>query len=501
MASKHHKLFWGSSYDRGLQYLLYIWPDIKLAYPDAELHICYGWDLFLKVQSGNPERMQWMESMNTLMQQKDIIHHGRVGKGDLEIIRNKCGIWAYPTDFREINCITALDCQKSGVVPVVINLAALEETVGVGVKVKGDIKDTAVQQEYLKELLSLMGDEERWKKLSKEGKEFAKKYEWKDIAKEWTKYFKEPISNPLVSVLTPTIREGFWRIMSENLANQTYKNFEWIILDDYKIDRSALADKYAKKYNLNIRYLRGDRSLGLYKRKCGLVRANNKSIENAKGELLVWVQDFVLIPDNGIEMLVDLYRRNPDALLAPVDIYYDVSHFDKLNKEDWWNGSNLELKKAWSNIRVLNKGITESDNPADFELNYGAIPKKILDDLNGFWEFMDDGLGFDNTEIAYRALKKGYRLIIDDTNIAKCINIWPIVGGTSQNILSRDRMLNPPRYKWLITKTDLGELPVVRDKKRDETITLPFEVPKEIEDKDCPKWINKNIKLFLEKWD
>ena len=50
---KHHKLWWQSSYDRGLDILLYLWPDIKQAYPDAELGVAYGWDLFLKVASGN----------------------------------------------------------------------------------------------------------------------------------------------------------------------------------------------------------------------------------------------------------------------------------------------------------------------------------------------------------------------------------------------------------------------------------------------------------------
>lgn len=497
---RSHKLFWGSSYDRGLQYLLYMWSDIKQAYPDAELYICYGWDTFLRLAGGNAERMEWKKSMDALMQQKDIYHFGRVGKDRLREIRGECGIWAYPTDFKEINCITALDCQFQGVVPVTMDLAALQETVGAGIKVKGDIRDPRVQQEYLRELLSLMGDRPRWKRMVLDGKKFVKEVSWSKVADKWIRYFESPLREVKVSVVTPTIRTGWWRIMAENLASQTYKNFEWIIVDDYKDDRRLIAEKYAKKYKLDIRYIRGDK--GNYKRKCALVRANNKGLKNAKGELLVWLQDFIIIPENGIEMLVDLYRHNPDALLAPVDVYYDTTKPDTKNSEDWWEGKDNYLTKVvWRNIRYQKQGIRESDNPFDFEANYGAIPKKIADELNGWWEFMDDGLGYDNTELAYRALKLGYRLIVDDTNVAKCINLWPIIGGLSQNITSRERMLNPPRYRWLIKRTEDGKLPVIRDIKVDESITLDFRVPKDVEDKDCAEWIDKHSAEIIRGWE
>jgi glycosyltransferase involved in cell wall biosynthesis len=495
MASRNHKLFWGSSYDRGLQYLLFMWPSIQLNYPDAELHICYGWETFLQLNGNNPERREWHKSMVTLMKQPGIIHHGRLGKKELGEVRKECGIWAYPTDFSEINCITALETQADSLVPVTMSLAALQETVGSGIKVDGDIKKEEIQKKYQKELLDLMGDEERWKKESVKAQKFAKGYDWENIAKEWNKVFFKPTKNPLVSILTPTIREGWWRIMAENLALQTYDNFEWIIVDDYKEDRSKIAEKYAKLYQLNIKYLRGNKT-----RRCGLVAANNIGWKNAKGELVVWLQDFILIPDNGIEQLVDLYLHNPDALLAPVDIYYDVVPANLKNKEDWWEGDPI-TKESWRNVRVKNQGIRESENPADWEANYGAVPKYILDKLNGFWTFMDDGLGYDNLEMAYRAMKLGYRLIVDDTNIAKCINLWPIIGGTPQNIVKRDRALNPPRWMWLFNNTESGKLPVIRDEKLDKSISLPFEVPEEVKDEDCANWITVHTNEIVRGWE
>jgi hypothetical protein len=113
---------------------------------------------------------------------------------------------------------------------------------------------------------------------------------------------------------------------------------------------------------------------------------------------------------------------------------------------------------------------------------------------------MDDGLGYYNTEIAYRALKLGYRLMVDDTNIAKCINLWPIIGGMSQNIANRGRVLNPPRYEWLIAKMEKGEMPIVRDEKIDAKTNLPYEIPKSVKDKDCADWVMKHTPKIVGGW-
>ena len=189
--SRHHKVIYASSYDRGLQHLLKMWPKIIEKYPDATLDIYYGWNLFLTAYRNNPERMDWKDRMDKQMEQKGITNHGRVGQPDLKKAREKCGIWAYTTDFDEINCITALECQRDGCVPCVINRAALKETVGSGVRIEGAIYDPEVQEEYLKELLLIMGDEKRWKSEQTKGKEFAKAYTWDKIAKQWDTIFRK----------------------------------------------------------------------------------------------------------------------------------------------------------------------------------------------------------------------------------------------------------------------------------------------------------------------
>lgn len=497
---KQHKLFWGSSYDRELDILLFMWPDIIKKFPDAELHVCYGWDLYDKASGSNAERRQWKLEVQKMMGQKGIKHHGRVGKKELAKIRRKCGIWAYPTAFNEICCITALDCQADGVVPVTMTLAALDETVGSGIKIKGNIKNTnVVQPMFLRELLSLMGDEKRWKEESKKAIKFAKNYTWPKIADKWVDCFKEPVKQPLVSVITCTNRMGWWNIMAHNLSKQTYKNFEWIIVDDFKKNRVEVAKKYADKYKLKIRYIRGKREV---KRRYGLSSANNCGWKSAKGELCIYLQDFMLLPGDSIETMVDIYRHNPDALIAPVDMYYYPKVKPDTSKEDWFNGKiDIIGKYIRKNIRITGEGMRESDHEPDFEMNVGAIPKKILQDLNGFWEFFDEALGYDNTEIAYRALKAGYKIIVDDTNVAIGLDHWKALKDKPEQLgKDRGRHMNDPRYFWMIDMMKLDKIPLRRTQEIDNKIDLQYTIPKEVKGKDCPMWLRDNLERIIKKW-
>ena len=220
------------------------------------------------------------------------------------------------------------------------------------------------------------------------------------------------------------------------------------------------------------------------------------------GELAVFLQDFCLIDRTGIESLVDIFRHNNKALIAPTDVRNNIrGKINRKNKEDWFDGNlNVIGDLDWVNKRNENLGIRETENPFDFEMNYGAIPTGIIKTLNGWWEFFDDGMGYDNTEIALRALKLGFKIIIDDTNKAKCLNLWPVIGGEKENVEEREFNLNTPRWLWFNRKVKDGSLPIVRDRDLDNKIHLDFKVPKKIKEKEASVWINQNANQIVEKW-
>ncbi len=186
------KVIYTSSYDRGLEHLLKMWSDVKEAVPEAELHIYYGWTLFKRFYGDNPERMDWMKRMNDMMEQPGVVHHGRVPQDVLHEKMKECGIWAYPTHFGEISCITAMKAQALGCIPVVVNYAALQTTVQHGVKVDGDIHDKETKEKFKKELIDLLKNPKLQEDLRGPMMKWAKKeFSWARIAKQWSKEFKK----------------------------------------------------------------------------------------------------------------------------------------------------------------------------------------------------------------------------------------------------------------------------------------------------------------------
>jgi len=473
-----------------------MWEDIKKAYPDAELHVAYGWKVFDKITGSSKERQDWKKNIQSLMNQDGVVDHGRLGKEELRKLRQQCGIWAYPTDFTEINCINALECQADGVVPATVAYAALKETVGSGFAVAGDIYDKETRDIYLKQLLKLMGDEKWWREEQKKGRRFAEDYTWDKVSKGWLHEFRQKDKEVLVSIITPTIRRGWWNIMAHNIANQTYKNIEWIIVDDYPENREKLANDYAKKYGLNIKYLRSKPHK--VKRTYGLVNANNTGWKASKGEMIIMLQDFILMPIDGVEQIVYTSKKYPNSLIATVDTLFESKVKPDITKDDWFDGDVYPLGNFLKqNVRIQNQGIRSTNNPMDFEQNYGAIPKHIVDELGGWYEFMDEGLGWDNTEFAFRALSKGYQIIIDETNCAVGIDHSQALKGTPEYGLGRDTNLNDPRYVFLVQCIKENKLPLTVSQKISDQLDLRYKMPKGVKPLE---WIRDHAVEIAEGW-
>lgn len=304
---------------------------------------------------------------------------------------------------------------------------------------------------------------------------------------------------PPVTIFTASIRKGFWNLMASNIAGQTYRNIEWIVVDDYPKDRSYQMQKACKKWGIKGKYLRGGKTDKFY---YGLSTANNIAWKNMSGELLVCLQDFVLMPRLGIEMYVDIYRHNPKAMIAGTDVYHFPRVKPNTDSEDWFDGElNVVGAFSWENQRNLGIGMRKSEEPMELEMNYCAIPKAVIDSVGGWYEFFNDGLGFDNTEFAYRALLLGNQLIVDDTNVATCLDHWEALKEKQEELgEKRTLRLNDPRYYFMINKIKEGKLGLKRSEKVD-TFRLFYEIPETETQDGAVEWMRTNMDSILESWE
>lgn len=180
-----HRIIYTSSYDRGLINLLLMWDKIREEVPDATLHIFYGWNTYDSMVAKGARSPEFKQMMVKAMNKPGIVDHGRIGQKQLAKEVAKSGIYAYPSFFEEISCISAMRAQCAGAIPVTTDYAALAETNKYGIKVPGKAGEN--NDTYVKELISLLKDENRQKEMREKMVKNRDIFSWERVARQWQK--------------------------------------------------------------------------------------------------------------------------------------------------------------------------------------------------------------------------------------------------------------------------------------------------------------------------
>ena len=110
--------------------------------------------------------------------------------------------------------------------------------------------------------------------------------------------------DPLVSIITPTYNsQEFLEQTIESIVNQTYKNWELIIVDDASSDKTLnIINNYVSEFN-NIQLIRNEMNLG-----AGVAR--NKGIQGAKGDFIAFLDSDDLWNPNKLEVQIKYMLKN-----------------------------------------------------------------------------------------------------------------------------------------------------------------------------------------------
>jgi glycosyltransferase involved in cell wall biosynthesis len=178
--SRTYDVGYFSSSDRGLECLLDMLPRIEeqLGRPVKAVW-AYGWNSFDSMHAKNPDKMKWKWQMIRKMNDVGMESKGRLSHEDLAKLMKDTKVWAYPTEFTEIHCITALKAQEAGCIPVTTGCYALKETVGVEEPEVLDIyTNPEAQESFISRVVEAI-----------QGKDFQTKQVdnryWPDVAKIW----------------------------------------------------------------------------------------------------------------------------------------------------------------------------------------------------------------------------------------------------------------------------------------------------------------------------
>lgn len=105
------------------------------------------------------------------------------------------------------------------------------------------------------------------------------------------------------TIFTPTYnRKELLKNLYESLKNQTYKDFEWIIVNDGSSDGTELSVRqFLDEKILDIKYF--------YKENGGKQRAYNYGVEKARGELFICLDSDDKYVDNALETILKYWKK------------------------------------------------------------------------------------------------------------------------------------------------------------------------------------------------
>lgn len=190
-----------SSPDRSLDVLPKLFAEVKKQVPEAKCKWAYGWEIFDNAFSTDKKMMAWKDQTIKAMEDAGIENLGRLTQAECAKLYQEGRILAYPSEFAEIDCISVKKAQACGAMPITTDFGAFDESVQHGIKIKSKktkdnwtkpyqfsfgMDDPAAQKKWVDAVVTELRKPIDWKKTTRM-QEWARKFSWDLIAKEWTR--------------------------------------------------------------------------------------------------------------------------------------------------------------------------------------------------------------------------------------------------------------------------------------------------------------------------
>lgn len=186
-----------SSPDRSLSACIKAFRKIKALEPRARFEWAYGWQVWDTVHGENGKMGEWKDALKKEMAELVGFREvGRLNHKEVAALYKRANIFFYPTEFAEIDCISARKAQAAGAYPVTTDFAALATTAAYGDEVHSEktkdnwcqpyqfdfsLQDEAkIDQMVQMVIQAFENDDDR-----SEMRKWAKGFDWAIIANKW----------------------------------------------------------------------------------------------------------------------------------------------------------------------------------------------------------------------------------------------------------------------------------------------------------------------------
>lgn len=182
------------------------------------------------------------------------------------------------------------------------------------------------------------------------------------------------------------------------MIGSAYPSFEIILVDDSSTDDTV---EIAKKMGVRVIVLT---------RRSGPALARNLGVEQAKGEIVLFIDSDVEVRGDTIERVAASFKENPE--IAAVFGSYDEEPADK--------GFVSQYRNLFHHFHHQ-----QFDSEAfSFWAGCGAVRKELFIQLGGFDHERYKKPSIEDIEFGLRVIKRGYRIILDKELQVKHLKGW-----------------------------------------------------------------------------
>lgn len=151
------------------------------------------------------------------------------------------------------------------------------------------------------------------------------------------------MNNPLISIIIPCYNvESYLNDTADSIINQTYSNWELLLVDDGSKDRTSLiCDELAKK---------DERIKVIHKGNGGLVSARNAGYEKATGDWLMYIDGDDWIDTDCLEELIGFVDKydNPDIIF-----WNCVQELGEISIKGKWEWKCTDTERLYQNEECM----------------------------------------------------------------------------------------------------------------------------------------------------
>jgi len=225
-----------------------------------------------------------------------------------------------------------------------------------------------------------------------------------------------------VSIIIPTINrpKNLEKCLKNLTINTNYKDYEIIIVDSSTSvnalkNNREIAEKFQARY--------------VYEPRKGLSIARNTGIKNAKGDIIVFIDDDFIVARDWLKYIIRNYNdrnvmavtgRMIDVVPNPLikDILEQTLTFDRGNKKRIFCKKDLSLIKLLLAVKKIGKRHLGEYTPAPYGIGFGfcSFRKKVFEIVGLFDEKLGRGTpsqGGEDIDMYYRILKHGYKIVYE----------------------------------------------------------------------------------------